>query len=145
MASPLTPEAVRLYIKDDPANNYLLTGEEFSDERIALAMEMAVDTFNIVTPITSFISENFPSKALLLYGTLANLYTGQAGLAARNQMSYSDGGISLPIEERFQLYQSMAAQYGQQFSDLSKQWKIQYNMERGWGGVGSDYSAFPLW
>jgi len=66
-------------------------------------------------------------------------------MAARNQMSYSDGGVSLPIEERFQLYQSLAAQYGQQFSDLSKQWKIQYNMEAGWGGVGSDFQTFPMW
>ena len=60
-------------------------------------------------------------------------------------MSYSDGGLNIPIEERVQLYQSLAAQYGQQYSDLSKQWKIQANMESGWGGVSSDYATFPLW
>lgn len=141
----LTPETVRLYIKDDPAANYLITGEEFSNDRIALAIELTVDTFNFITPATSFTLESFPSKAILLYGALANLYSGQAAMAARNQLSYSDGGITIPIEERFQLYQSLAAQYGQQYSDMSKQWKIQHNMESGWGGVSSDYSTFPLW
>jgi len=145
MASPLSPEQVRIYIKDRADSNYLITGEEFSDERIELAMELTVDTFNFMTPTTNYDLTSFPSKAILLYGTLANLFSGQSALAARNQMSYSDGGLNIPIEERFQLYQSLAAQYGQQYSDLSKQWKIQANMESGWGGVSSDYATFPLW
>lgn len=145
MASPLSPEQVRIYIKDRADSNYLITGEEFSDERIELAMELTVDTFNFMTPTTNYDLTSFPSKAILLYGTLANLFSGQSALAARNQMSYSDGGLNIPIEERFQLYQSLAAQYGQQYSDLSKQWKIQANMESGWGGVSSDYATFPMW
>lgn len=145
MASPLSPEQVRIYIKDRADSNYLITGEEFSDERIELAMELTVDTFNFMTPTTNYDLTSFPSKAMLLYGTLANLFSGQSALAARNQMSYSDGGLNIPIEERFQLYQSLAAQYGQQYSDLSKQWKIQANMESGWGGVSSDYATFPMW
>lgn len=145
MASPLSPEQVRLYIKDRADSNYLITGEEFSDERIELAIELTVDTFNFMTPTTSYDIASFPSKAILLYGTLANLFSGQSALAARNQMSYSDGGLNIPIEERFQLYQSLASQYGQQYSDLSKQWKIQANMESGWGGVSSDFATFPMW
>lgn len=145
MASPLSPEQVRLYIKDRADSNYLITGEEFSDERIELAIELTVDTFNFMTPTTNYDVAGFPSKAILLYGTLANLFSGQSALAARNQMSYSDGGLNIPIEERFQLYQSLAAQYGQQYSDLSKQWKIQANMESGWGGVSSDFATFPMW
>lgn len=143
--SPLTPDEVRLYIKDSAQSNYLLDGEEFSDERINFAMQLTVDFFNMVTPVTTFSLDKFPSKSILLMGTLANMFKGQAALAARNQMSYSDGGVSLPIEERFQLYQSLAAQYGQEFSDLTKLWKIQYNMEAGWGGVGSDFGTMPMW
>ena len=54
MASPLSPEQVRIYIKDRADSNYLITGEEFSDERIELAMELTVDTFNFMTPTTNY-------------------------------------------------------------------------------------------
>lgn len=141
----LSPEEVRVYIQDESGSNYLLTGEEFNDARIGLAIEMAVDSFNFITPITNYSKDNFPSKSLLLYGTLHQLFTGQCALLARNHMNYSDGGVSLPIEERFTLYQSLAAQYGQMYSDLATKWKVQNNMESGWGSVGSDYKNMPLW
>lgn len=145
LPSLLTPEEVRAFLQDDPNSNYLLSGEEFTDARIRLAIELAIDAFNIVTPITSYKADTFPSKSILLYGTLHQLYVGQSALLARNTMNYSDGGISLPIEERFTLYQSLAAQYGQMFSDLTTKWKVQNNMESGWGQVGSDYANFPYW
>lgn len=141
----LSPEEVRAYIQDEPGSNYLLTGEEFRDARIDLAMELAIDAFNVITPVTKFDKSFFPSKSMLLFGTLHQLFNGQCALLARNNMSYTDGGVSLPIEERFQLYQGLAAMYGQMYADLATKWKIQNNMDNGWGAVGSDYQNMPLW
>lgn len=145
MATPvLTPEEVREFIQDKVGKNHLLDGQEFENTQVALAIELAIDKFNMFIPISAVTIESFPNKLILMYGTLACLFEGQAALLARNHMSYSDGGITVPVEERMQLYQSLAAMYGTQFQTSSTALKLQRNMEAGWGIVGSDYGNFPL-
>jgi len=143
----LTPEMVRLFLNDSPENNMLLDGVEFSDERIYLAMTLAVSSLNSIQPITTYTVESFPtaySKAML-YLVAQSLYEGQAAMAARNQMSYSDGGTTIPIEERFEMFTAIARQFGSMGSDLARQIKVQLNIQSGWGDIGSDYRNFPVW
>jgi hypothetical protein len=66
-------------------------------------------------------------------------------MAARNQMTYSDGGLQIPIEERYEMFLSLANLFGRMATDLARQIKIQMNIESGWGSVGSDYRNFPTW
>lgn len=141
----LTPDEVRAFLADSEENNHLLDGVEFTDTRINLAMEMAVDSFNTIPPISATTIGSLRSKSILLYGTLWHLYNGQVGLAARNQMSYSDGGLTIPIEERYQFYIQMAQMYEQQFKSMVNDYKIAMNMESGWGSVHTDYASFPIW
>lgn len=146
MAQPiLSPEEVQEFIQDRVEKNHLLDGNEFQPTQINLAIELAIGEFNMYTPVSAFNTYSFPNKSLLMFGTLAKLFAGQAALLARNHMSYSDGGISVPVEERAQLYQSLAAMYQQSFESMGKAWKIQDNIDNGWGGVSSDYAAFPLY
>lgn len=146
MTSPvLTPEEVREHISDKVENNHLLDGVEFTNTRIDLAMTLAIDRFNMVPPISSATVYTFPNKQILMYGTLALLFEGQSALLARNHMNYSDGGIQIPVEERMQLYTSLATMYAQAFDTSSRGLKIQRNIEDGWGSVSSDYANFPLW
>lgn len=139
----ITADYVRLYIRDQVEYNRLIDELEFTDERIAQAKELALGMFNIMSPLTDYKEENFPSKVLLLIGTLWHLFNGEAAMAGRNEMSYTDGGLTIPIEERFQYYSALAAQYQQQFQQASQQLKIHQNLESGWGEVRSDYSIFP--
>jgi hypothetical protein len=146
MAAPvLTPEDVREHIKDKAEANHLLDGVEFDNTRIDLAMQVAMDKFNMIIPISMVNIYTFPNKTLLMYGTIASLFEGQCALLARNHMSYSDGGINIPIEERMQLYQSLAVAYGQSFDMSSRAIKLQRNIEDGWGIVDSDYARMPIW
>lgn len=145
MADLLTVEDVRTFISDRGEFNHLLDGEEFSDMRIQFAMEMAKDTYNHMPPSTGYTLMTFPSKAVLLYGTLAALYHGAAALLARNHMSYSDGGITVPVEERYELYMSLANTYNTLFEEDARRLKLYQNIEAGWGGVGSDMGYFPIW
>lgn len=146
MANPvLTPETVREFIQDKVEKNRLLDGNEFEPTQIELAIEMAVDRFNMIIPLSSTNVFTFPSKTLLLYGTLANLFAGQAALLARNHFSYQDGGISIPVEERMQLYTALAEMYEAAFNTSARAIKLQQNIESGWGGVSSDYANFPVW
>jgi hypothetical protein len=144
MAS-LTAEEVRTYIADSVDDNHLLDGVEFSDARIDLAKSMALDSYNNTPPLTSDTETTLRSKAVLLYGTLWQLFLGQSALAARNQMSYSDGGLTVPIEERYQFYIQLAGMYQDLFSQSAKSLKIAINMEAGWGSVSTDYATFPTW
>lgn len=145
MAVVLTVDEVREYISDYSPNNYLIDGEEMSDTFITLCMGLAMDAFNSLTPRSSFVLNTFPSKVILLYGTIWQMYLGKALLLARNHMNYADGGLQVPIEERSQLYQALAQQFQQQFQQAAQALKIQINMEGGWGSVRSDEAMFPSW
>ncbi len=141
----LTIDEVQTYIQDKLENNHLLTGVEFPDPMVSLAIDLAISEFNTIPPLSSHDITNFPGKALLMSGTLYKLFYGQAALLARNHMSYTDGGVSIPIEERAALYQSLAAMYQADFLNTAKVIKIQNNIDSGWGEVRTDYSNFPIW
>ena len=146
MTSPvLTPEEVREFISDKPETNHLLDGIEFTNTRIDLAITVAITRFNMIPPVGNANIYTFPDKGILLYGTLATLYEGQAALLARNHMNYSDGGVTIPVEERMSLYRELAVSYAQIFETSARGLKAQKNIEDGWGSVSSDYANFPLW
>lgn len=139
----ISPDYVRTYIRDAIPYNRLLDELEFTDERIAQAKELALDFYNVMSPVTGYTEDQFPSKALLLLGTLWHLFNGEAAMAARNEMSYQDGGLTIPIEERFQYYTALATAYQTQFNQAAQQLKIHQNLESAWGEVRSDWSYFP--
>ncbi len=141
----LTTQQVRDFLSDSASNNHLIDGVEFTDARITLAMELAIDSYNVIPPLTSVNIDDYEGKTVLLYGTCWHLYSGQVALSARNQMSYSDGGLTIPIEERYQFYIQMAQSFRDQFTELAKNEKVAINMESGWNNLHTDYSTFPVW
>lgn len=141
----LTNQQIRDYLGDSPENNHLLDDVEFPDSAIELAMTLAVDSYNTIPPIGGATIDTL-GASLLLFGTLWHLYSGRAvAIAARNQMSYSDGGLTIPIEERYQFYIQMAQNWENQFKALAKDIKVAKNMEAGWNNVRTDYATFPIW
>ena len=143
MATPLSEKEVREYVSDYAVNNYLIDGEEFSETFITLCMSLCIDTFNNLTPVSRFTDATFPSKTVLLMGTCYHMYQGKAMLLARNTMQYQDGGLTIPIEERAELYKSLSEGFRGEFLEAAKALKIQANMESGWGAIYSDESFFP--
>lgn len=143
MASKLSEEEVREFIQDYPEGNLLLDKEEFSPTFINLSMSFAVEEYNAISPRTGYTLESFPSKSVLMTGTLWKMYSGKAAQMARNQLSYTDGGLQIPIEEKYELYMNLANNYMTQFMASATKLKISINMESGWGEVRSDESLFP--
>lgn len=141
----LTPQEVREFVLDKIERNYLLEGEELSNTQINIAMEMTVADWNSTPPTSAVTVDSFPYKHILLAGTLYRCFIGLSALLARNHFSFVDGGISVPLEERFQLYQALAAMYQNEYQTSMTKVKININMEEGWGSMGSDYARFPLW
>ena len=140
----LSVTEIREYASDYAPNNYLIDGEEFTDTYITLCRDLAVDEWNIVPPLTQSSLATFPSKSILLYGTLWKMMDGKALLLARNTMSYSDGGLQIPIEERSELYKGLARDFQAQFTASVRALKTHLNMEAGWGYVSSDEATLPL-
>ena len=138
----LSLEEIREYVSDYAPNNYLLDGEEFTNTYISLCISLAVDSFNSMTPLTRMDEFTFPSKVVLLHGTCWHMFQGKALLLARNTMQYSDGGLSIPVEERSELYSGLAGQFRSQFMEAAAKIKIQQNIECGWGSVITDESTF---
>lgn len=143
----VTTDEVREFLADYADNNHLIDGVEFSDTRISLATKLAVSEFNTLPPVGAVSVNSFMQygSAVLMYGICWKLMEGQAALLARNTMSYSDGGISLPIEERMQLYLSLAGTFRDQYMSAAQRLKQHLNLEAGWGEVRSDQASFPTW
>jgi hypothetical protein len=127
---------------------------QFTDDRINNAIELVVSDIDLTAPVTNYstlIRLPPQAKSLVVIGTLKHLFYGEAAMAARNQFSYSDGGLTVPLEERFQYWITLAQQYDASFSNLLKQWKIAANMDgslngnSSWGSVSSDFANFPTW
>ena len=136
---------VREYASDYAPNNYLLPGEEFSPSFISICRDLAIDEFNIMPPVQQVDNTNFPSKSLLMQGTLWKMFDGKATLLARNTLSYSDGGLQIPVEERATLYADIAKGFRDQFFKSAQALKITINMNSGWSSVSGDAANFPLW
>jgi len=139
----LTAAQVSLYIQDSPLNNYLLDNEEFSEDRINLAIQLAISEANAIPPRGTYTILDFPNMGLLMDGTLWKLFDGQAAFFARNSLPYSDGGITVNLEERQEAYMSLAANFRDRFLDGMRQLRIEDNIEGSWSVLQSDYSTFP--
>lgn len=145
MADILTVDEVRLFATDYVPNNYLIDGEEFTDAYITMCISLGLDAFNALPPFSNSTLSTFPSKSILLFGTLWHMFEGKAMLLARNTMNYSDGGLQIPVEERSELYKNIANSFNANFKEQARALKIHSNMESGWGEVRSDAAYLPLW
>lgn len=141
----LSCQEVREFVLDKIEKNYLIDGEELSNTQISIAMEMTLLDWNSTPPTDASTLDNFPFKHILMFGTLYRCFMGLSALVSRNNFGFSDGGISVPLEERAQLYQMLSTMYQAEYALTMSKVKINLNMEQGWGSIGSDYSRFPIW
>jgi len=133
-------DTVRAFMRDYPELNRLIQGEEHSNRLIAWAIADAIDDFNTTPPMTSLGLTNFPSKHLLLRGTVINLLQSVGLLMTRNQLTFSDGGIQVGVSDKTPLIQSWIQMFTNSYEEKKNRLKIAMNIESGWGnGLHSEY------
>jgi len=133
---------LRLFLNDTPDLNRLIRTYESTDEKLDLAMLLAVDDYNVTPPLlsTSQVS-NFPSLYLLIYGASIQVLRSAGLLQSRNELAYSSGGVSVRIFDKTQLYQSWIAQFVAEYERKKQNFKIALNINSALaGGVSSEYS-----
>lgn len=131
---------VRQFLLDKAANNRLIRDIESDDDTINLAIDLAIDDWNVTPPLignTAFAT--FPSEGLLMQGTVIIILTSQGILQTRNRLPYNSGGITVDTFSKGPDYQNWMGMFLQAYSTQKKNYKISQNLERGWGGYRSNF------
>jgi hypothetical protein len=125
---------VRLFMRDYAELNRLIAGEESNNRQIAWALMDTLDDFNTTPPFTRFGVWDFPSRSLLLRGTVASLLESIGLLQTRNHLQFSDGGITVGINDKTQFLQAWIQIFRNAYEDKKLKLKVAYNIESAWGG-----------
>jgi hypothetical protein len=131
---------LRLFLRDTPELNRLTRKEESDDEMLQFALDMAIDDWNTTTPVIGNYSiENFPSLYLLLHAAAIQILKSQGIYQARNQLQYNSGGSSFVRSDKTQIYMAWMTNFSNEYELKKRNLKLQQNINRGWGGVASEY------
>jgi len=131
-----------MFLNDTPELNRLIRRQESDDPKLDLALALAVDDFNITSPlISTYKVETFPSLYMLIYGATIQVLRSAGILQSRNELAYSSGGVSVRIFDKTQNYQSWIAQFVAEYERKKQNYKISLNVAAAMaGGVSSEYA-----
>ncbi len=125
-------QLVRLYHRDFPELNRIVSGEESSDRQIAWAVYDAMSDFNGTPHFTSFTLEDILQRnqhALILRMTTIALIESVGLLQTRNHINYSNGGINVGVNDKTPMLMNWL-QYFKAFTEQMKQRvKVAINIE----------------
>lgn len=152
VATPATPfvvtaDMIRMFLRDyalghlpGGQGNIILDDVQFTPDELTFAVRMAVSAFNAMTPVSSFLPENFPNEYLLLIGSSRFLMMSESFHQLRNQVQVQDGDIAPSgIYEKYQAYLALAQTLQAEWQELSRNMKNQFNIEGSYGTFGSGY------
>lgn len=132
---------LRLFLMDQPELNRLVRGYETDAERLELAIILAIDDWNITTPVLNPVGiGNYPSLFLLLHGAAIQCLKMSGLYQSRNELSYNTGGSSFIRANKTPYYQSWIQNFASEYESKKSNLKMQQNIEAGYGmGFGSEY------
>ena len=108
----------------DPALNIITEDFEFSDKQLEGFIIEALYDINEAEPRRSrFTISNFPRTGLLLDGAMVFLLKARGLLHLRNQISYSDAGTSVNLDDKSGHYAQWAGQYEAQYRNDVREFK----------------------
>ena len=132
------------YLKDHADVNRLLEFmRENSDDELDLYLNMALGTLNFVPPFLGPVTfETFPMPPLIVHQAVIECLISNSVHQSRNELTYNNGGITLKIPDGDRYLKILQQLYRSVDLELNnyKQYKIQVNIDGGFGGVPSPYS-----
>ena len=133
---------VRLWMQDFAQMNALIDGQEFEDYHFELFIDMALDDWAVTPPLMRRYTtvEDFPSKWLLMLKVAVIALESGAMLHARNNLNYSDGGITVATSDKAPVYLAIADRFQAQYDQMKMRWLKSMNAEQAYGGVHSEYT-----
>lgn len=138
-APAITRDEIRMFLRDYAQNNILLDDVQFKNEELDMAMNLAVDEYNVLTPISGASASSIP-KSLLMLGTASWLMKTESFLQIRNQASYQDADIQpIGVDDKHGLYLQFSRTLKEDWLGAAKAYKQQLNLESVYGGISSGY------
>lgn len=141
-------QSVRLFMRDFSELNLLIRGEESSDRMIAWATVDFISDFNGTPYFTNYSLDDLFSMQLQSFcvrGTVISLLQSLMIFYARNHLPFSDGGLSVSINDKAPIIQSMLSLFQSAYEQQKRLVKTALNvegiMDAGPSGVHSDYYA----
>jgi len=140
-------QMVRLYTRDFPELNRLVAGEESSDRQIAWAVLDALADFNGTPPFIGNMDVeqmlNAQQHSLLLRMTVIALIESVGLLQTRNQLNYSNGGITVAVNDKTPMLMNWLQYYRASTEQMKQRVKVSFNiasiMNGSSTGVHSEY------
>lgn len=137
---------VRGHMRDYPELNRLVRGVESTDRQIAWAIVDAVSEFNGTPHFTGYSLDRLLEKgqySLMLRLTIISLIESVALLQTRNHLNYSDGGISVGVNDKTPMLMNWLQLYKGETQQKLQRVKVAMNIEDVLGepGVHSEFWA----
>lgn len=135
-------------MRDFAPLNLLIRGEESSDRIIAWATVDFLSDFNGTPPFSAYSLDDMFSlnlQNLCVRGTVIGLLQSLMIFYARNHLPFSDGGLSVSINDKAPIIQSMISMFQSAYEQNKRMVKTALNvegiMDAQPSGVHSDYYA----
>ena len=140
-------QSVRLFMRDYSILNLLIRGEESSDRMLGWATMDFLSNFNGTPPFSSFTLDDllfsYNLHHFAIRGTVISVLQSVMILYARNHLPFSDGGLSVNINDKAPLIQSMLSLFQAAYEQDKRQIKTAINvnglLDAGASGLHSDY------
>ena len=142
----VTPDKIRLFIRDKAELNYLLNNEEqFEDEEIAAFDREVREELTLQIPSLITRKEKLPDL-IVVYGIIAKLMEAAANQENRNQMTISDDNVGqIDYSNKGEKYLSVANFYNQKALELASNLAASSYYNEVWGNVempSADYEFY---
>jgi hypothetical protein len=131
---------------DDPQKNILnKKSQQYSDDKIIGFFKMALSDLNGGAPKTNFTIFTLYQRGdsdLIVTGAIVFALMAEGILQIRNQMDYSDSGLSIALFNKTGAYQGWASFFLQQYLNDKKEFKsgiIPKSANSGFVGVSSEF------
>lgn len=137
---------LRTYMRDFSVLNRLNDGEESKDRDLAFAIYRALEDFNGTPPpialsLQQIINNNLVD--LLLRGAACKLMESVVLTYARNEVQFTDAGVSVKISDKFPIFMNWYAAIKPQWDQQKQQAKYSLNVNEivttESGGLFSEY------
>jgi hypothetical protein len=137
-------QTVRLFTRDHPALNRLIKGEESSDRMIAWAILDFLSDFAGTPPNLGYYTLDdmleLHYQSFALRGTCVALLQSVGMLQTRNQLQFSDGGISVGVSDKTPMLMGWIRDFQSKYEQEKVQRKVSLNIASLLGSFSGSHS-----
>lgn len=139
-------QTVRMFTRDHPQLNRLIKGEESSDRMIAWAILDFLSDFAGTPPSLGYYTLDqmleMHYQSFALRGTTVALMQSVGILQTRNQLQFSDGGISVGVSDKAPMWMQWIRDFQNKYEQEKISRKVSLNIAQLLGSFAGSHSEY---